>query len=78
MMVNQAEFITKFKEQFLEVEKVDFNLETDFRKSGDYDSLTGMAVLVMIEDEYKVVMTPDELKACGTISDILNLVNAKK
>ncbi len=76
-MVIVNEFIENFKAQFLDSDQVIFTEETTFRESGDWDSLTGMSILVMIEDEYKVSITPEELKQCEKISEIISLINEK-
>jgi acyl carrier protein len=76
-MINEQVFLEKFKEQFLDAEDASIQLETKFRETNDWDSLTGMSILVMIEDEYSVTVTPDELKKCELVSDIILLVNNK-
>jgi acyl carrier protein len=76
-MINEEKFITQFKEQFLDPEEVVFERNTKFRDLKDWDSLTGMSILVMIEDEYKVTISPEELKAANTINDVIELVNVK-
>ncbi len=76
-MVIINEFIENFKAQFLDSEEVIFTEETKFRDLSDWDSLTGMSILVMIEDEYKITVTPDEFKHCEKISEIISLINEK-
>ena len=63
-------FIEKFKSELMESDDIQISRETDFRNLGSWDSLTGMAVLVMIKDEYGIDMPVDALKACKTVGDI--------
>jgi acyl carrier protein len=76
-MIIINEFIEKFKEQFLDPEETVFTEDTKFRELADWDSLTGMSILVMIEDEYKITVTPDEFKNCERVSDIISFINKK-
>ena len=67
-------FIEKFKEQFFDGDDIEVTPQTEFRELGSWDSLTGMAVLVMIKDEYGVDMPDTALKACNTVEDIYKYV----
>lgn len=71
-------FIAKFQDQFIDADEITVSPETTFRQLPTWDSLTGMSVLVMIQDEYGVEMTDKDLKACNTVAEIFDFVNAKK
>lgn len=76
--MDKNKFIADFTSQFIDADEISVNENTKFRDIGSWDSLTGMAVLVMIEDEYQVKMNDADLGKCATVQDIFNFVSAKK
>lgn len=73
-MVNKIEFIEKFKEQFVEPEIININENTEFRQLDDWDSLTGMAIQVMIQDDYNVELTIDKFKTLLTVGEVFEFI----
>lgn len=76
--MEQHKFINDFKSQFIDGDEITVNASTEFRKIGSWDSLTGMAVLVMIKDEYGVDMADTDLKKCNTVQDVFEFISSKK
>ena len=71
------DFTKKISDQFLEEDQPKVTAEIEFRTLSTWDSLTGMAVLATIEDEYKVSIPVDDFKQMKTIIDLFNYVNAQ-
>ena len=71
-------FIKKFAEQLLDQEHQNISAETIFRKLDEWDSLTAMAVLAMIEDEYGVKIDYDFFTKFITIQDVYDFVMSHK
>jgi acyl carrier protein len=71
-------FVEQFQSQFIDSDEISVNAATRFRDVGSWDSLTGMAVLVMIKDEYGVDMSDTDIKQCNTVQDIIDFVSANK
>lgn len=76
-MVDKAHFLLKFSDQFADNESSKFDYETEFQQTETWDSLTSMAIISMIEHEYNVVISDDEIRESTTIEDIYNIVNNK-
>lgn len=72
--MNEDKFINDFKSQFIDADEIIIDTSTEFRKIGSWDSLTGMAILVMIKDKYGVDMTDKHLKNCSTVKDVFKFV----
>jgi acyl carrier protein len=68
------EFVEKFKEQYIDPEKFEMDSQTEFRKIGSWDSLTGMAILVMIKDEFDIDFPEEKFKACKTVQEVYDSV----
>ena len=52
--MNIQEFIENFADQLDDTEVADLNADTNFRELDDWSSLSALAVLGMIDDEYDV------------------------
>lgn len=71
-------FIADFADQFDETELDEFQPETVYRDLDEWSSLTGLAILNMIDKKYGVKLTTSEIKDTNTIEEVYNLVVAKK
>ena len=72
-MKNKIEFINDIKLEF-EEDDVNINEDTLFRDLDSWDSLTGMAIQVMLEDSYGVTIPDESFKSFKTINDIYEFV----
>lgn len=71
-------FILNFGNQLLDQDGKNLKGETTFRDLDDWDSLTAMAVIAMIEDDYDVKITDEDFKKFKTVGDIFNHIASKK
>ena len=72
------EFIKDFADQSDETELEEFKPETDYRESlEEWSSLTGLAILNMIDKKYGIKLTNSEIKATDTIQSLYDLVASK-
>ena len=70
----------KFLEQFIaqfDDEPTGVTMDTDFRDIDDWDSLTALGIISMIDDEYNVKVSGEELKSSKSVRDIFNIVKTK-
>jgi acyl carrier protein len=75
--------ISKFVEDFLsQLENVDVSNpitgETCFRDIHTFDSMDALVIIMMIEDEYGVKVTGQEIKNSKTFNDLFEIVKSKK
>lgn len=73
-MNNLNEFVVKFKSQYIDADQFEMTPETLFRNIGSWDSLTGMAVLVMIQDEYGIDIPVEDFRKLLTVNDVFKFV----
>ena len=76
--MDKNKFINDFTSQFIDADEISVDENTKFRDIGSWDSMTGMAVLVMVEDEYGIAMKDSDLKKCTTVQDIFDFISSKK
>jgi acyl carrier protein len=70
-------FLNQLKLQFVDNETISLDFKDDIRKNDSYDSLTGMAILVMIKDEYGVDISELDFKNQKSIADLYLLVESQ-
>lgn len=71
------EFIEKFAEQFDEIEVETLTADTNFRSLEGWSSLVALLIISMIDEEYSITITGDEMKKQTTIGDLFNLVSSR-
>ena len=76
--MNVQQFVTQFEAIMEDVEPGSLAPETVFRDVPQWDSLAAIGLLVMVNTEYEVTLTGNELKTATTIQDLYNMVAAKK
>lgn len=72
-----VDFIEKFAEQFDDVDVEQLNSATKFRELDGYTSLVALLIITMIDEEYDVTVTGDDMKQQVTIGDLYNLVSTR-
>lgn len=76
--IEMKEFIEKFTEIFDDVNPESISGETKFRDMDDWDSIAGLSVIGMADEEYGVTLNADDMRACQTIEDIFNKIQSKR
>ena len=70
------QFIQNFAEQFDDL-NVELTPQTRFREVEGWTSLVALLVITMVDDEYGVVLPPEEMRKTNTVQELFDLVNSK-
>ena len=73
----EQKFVELFKTT-LEIDGVDVDLNTKFRDLENWDSLSFLSVLAMIDEEYDVIIEGNDFRKLITIEDIINEIKKRK
>ena len=68
------EFIEKIADELEDTDPTKINKLTDFKQLGEWDSLTALGVIAMIDEEFEVIITGTDIISSTTIEDLFNLV----
>lgn len=68
------EFIKNFANQFDDTDLSEFKPDTKFRDLDEWSSLTGLAIMNMIEKKYGVKLTVMDLRKANTIEELYHVV----
>ena len=72
--MNEQEKLALLEETF-DVEEGVLKPEMDLADVEEYDSMTKLSLIVMMEDEFGKKLSGAEIKEFKTIQDILNIMN---
>lgn len=71
-----TEFIQHFAEQFEETEASEFTPDTIFRDNDEWSSLLALSVMAMVDEEYNVQLTANDMRQANTVQDLFNIVKS--
>lgn len=70
-------FIENFIEQFEDEPTCEVTAGTVFRDIDGWSSIVALSVMAMVDEEYDVQLTADEMRKANTIGDLFNTVSSK-
>ena len=75
--MNATEFIEKFCEA-LDMDASGLNAETEFRTLDEWDSISYLSVIAMMDEEYDIQIENADFKQLKTLGDIMNYIDSHK
>lgn len=66
-----------FAGQFEETNPSEITLDTFFRSLPEWSSMMALIIIAMVDENYKVPLTGDEIRSSQTVRDIFKIVAAK-
>ena len=69
-------FLEFVAEQFDELHTT-LTPETRFRELEEWSSLVALLIITMVDEEYGIVLPPEEMRKTQTIQELYNLVQSK-
>jgi acyl carrier protein len=72
MAMTLNDFLEKFREQFFDHDEISLDPRTEFRRIESYDSLTGMALIAMIKDNFGVDIDDERWKQLRTVEEVFD------
>jgi acyl carrier protein len=70
-------FIKKFSDQFEETDSNIFQSDIKFRDLEEWSSFTAMAIIAMVDEEYNVKLTGEDIRKSVTIRDIFKIIESR-
>lgn len=70
-------FIENFAEQFDETDISEFTEDTVFKDLDEWDSMTALSVIAMVDEEYEKTINGDDIKKASTIKELMAIVESK-
>ncbi len=76
--MNVLNFIEKWTNVFEDTDISTLTPETAFRDIEEWDSLTALSLIAMVDEEYSVKLTGEDIKSSVTLNDIFEIIKNKK
>ena len=73
----EEKFIELFKES-LEIEARELELSDEFRHYDEWDSLSQLSLIAMLDDEYGVEIENEDFAMIKTLQDLINEVKKRQ
>ena len=70
--MDKAEFIEKLKDVLQRDEEIDEEMQLD--DIVEYDSMSQLNIVVLIDTEFGILITPEDLDECVKVRDIILLL----
>lgn len=74
--MNLDTFIKQFEAQLEDITPGTITADTDFRELPEWDSMTGLVIIAMIDREYNRQITGNDMVESKTVGDLFNIVKA--
>ena len=70
-------FINKLEVEFEELTPGALKAETGFRDLDEWSSMHALIIIALIDTEYDIVLSGDDLRSASTVQDLYDIVVAK-
>lgn len=71
------DFIQNIVDLFDDIDTSNFSALTDFKDNDEWNSLLALSVIAMVDEEYGVIITSDEIKQAKTIEELYMILKSK-
>lgn len=71
------EFIENFKEVFDDEDLMGINGDTFFKELDVWSSLSALSLIAMVDENYNVAITGNDIRKADTIEDLYNIVKSR-
>ena len=64
------DFIQNIVNLFDDIDTSNFSVLTDFKDNDEWNSLLVLSVIAMVDEEYGIIITSDDIRQAKTIGDL--------
>ena len=64
------DFIQNIVNLFDDIDTSNFSVLTDFKDNDEWNSLLVLSVIAMVDEEYGIIITSDDIRQANTIGDL--------
>lgn len=68
------EFIALFADEFMETPVEEFAADTNYRQLPEWNSLTALSIISMVDDQLNKTITGADLRRCVTIEELYKFI----
>jgi len=72
-----AQFIKNIESEFEDLEPGKLKPESNFRDIFDWNSVNALIVIALVNTEYNVILTTEDLRKSKTVNDLFEIIKKK-
>ena len=74
-MKNQEALIKVLKDIFEDLDTSSFNLKTEFKNNDEWDSMTALSLITILDQEFGISISGEKIKELNTIEELILFIN---
>tara|TARA_B100001094_G_C18196294_1_gene811428 strand:- start:279 stop:506 length:228 start_codon:yes stop_codon:yes gene_type:complete len=74
-MKNQEKIINAIKDIFEDIDTSSFNLKTEFKNNDEWDSMTALSLITILDQDFGVSISGEKIKELNTIEELIIFIN---
>lgn len=71
-------FLANFAGLFEDTPAEEITADTEFKYLDEWSSMSALTLVAMVEDEYDVTLTGEDIRNTDTVSELFELINKNK
>lgn len=72
-----SQFVASFTDCLQRTDPAHIKPDTEFKKLEEWSSILALIVISMVDSEYSLVLTAEDIRQATTIADLHRLINTK-
>lgn len=69
-------FLEQMKE-ILDIEDRELSMDDEFKSFDEWSSLASLSLIAMVDEEYEVTLSGNDIRSAVTVQDLFNLIKSK-
>ena len=74
-MIEGKQVLNLLKNLFEDIETANFGLDTEFKNNDEWDSMTALSLITLLDQEFNVSLSGEKIKELDTVQDLINYIN---
>jgi acyl carrier protein len=74
-MENQEKLLKLMGEIFEDIDTSSFDIKTEFKNNDEWDSMTALSLITIIDQEFGKSISGEKIKALNTIEELILFIN---
>lgn len=75
--MNEASFLSDFRDQFLETDPASIDMDTTFKTLPEWGSLLLISVIAMVDENYSKTLSGADIQKAQTVRDLFETLSSK-
>jgi len=74
-MKKTEQIIDLLKSMFEDIDTSDFNIDTEFKNNDEWDSMTALTLITLLDNEFNISISGEKIKELNTVKDLINYID---